>query len=77
MFGVVMHMDNLLETLCKSTQKEVLLVHKCDNKNCLMRFYDSVKLYMTVRIHHALKISNIGMTYGHKRNQKMLKLCHE
>ena len=75
-FGGVMHMKDLLKTLCKSTDNEITYMHRCDTSDCLARIHNTVKLYMTVRIHHALKISNIGKIYG-KRNRKMLKLCHE
>ena len=36
--------------------------------------YGIVKLYMTVRIHHSLKVSNTGMTYGHKKKQKQINV---
>ena len=77
LFGGIMHMKDLLQTLCKSVEKEVINLHKCGNVVCLERLHQYVKLYMSVRIHHALKISNIGKTYSHKRNRKMLKLCRE
>lgn len=76
-FGGVMHMSNLLLTLCITAEKEVMQVNKCGNPVCLHRIHDSVRLFMIVHIHHAIKMANIGRTYGHKRNRKMLKLCHE
>ena len=76
-FGGVMHRNGVLETLCKSTEKEVKEVHKCSNSGCLANLRNCAKLFMTSRIHHAIKYSKIGKTYGHKRNRKMLKLCHE
>ena len=77
LFGGAMHMSNVLQTLCKSTEKEVQNLDKCGQKECLQRLHNCVKLYMTVRIHHAIKVSNISAAHGHKRNRKMLKLCHE
>ena len=76
-FGGVMHQNNLLKTLCKTVEKEITELHKCGITQWLHRLHQYVKLYMTVRIHHSLKISNIGIMYGHKRNREMLKLCHE
>ena len=70
-FGVVMHMSDFLKTLCKNTEKDTTL-HRCGNPDCLLRIQNCVKLYMTVGIHHALKISNIGRTCGQKRNHTML-----
>ena len=75
-FGGVMHMNDLLKTLCNSMEKDATQLHRCDNPANLLRIQNCVKLYMTVRIHHALKISNIDRIYGQKRNCKMLKLCH-
>ena len=76
-FGGVMYMKDVLQLLCKSTEEEVVRLHRCGRSDCLTRLHSNVKLYLTVRIHHALKVSNIGTTYGHKRNCKILKLCHE
>ena len=70
-------MNDLLKTLCKSTEKDATQLHRCGNPDCLLMIQNCVKLYMTVKIHHALKISKIGRTYSQKRNHKMLKLCHE
>ena len=72
-----MHMNAVLTTLCKSTEKDLLQWLTCDNPLCLERFHQYVKLYMTVRIHHALKMSIIGKTYSQERNRKFLKLCHD
>ena len=55
-FGGVMHMNDLLKTLCKSTKKDATQLHRCGNPDCLLRIQNYVKLYMTVRIHPALKI---------------------
>ena len=76
-FGGVIHMNDLLKTLCKSTKKDATQLHRCSNPDCLLRIQNCSKLFMTVRIHHTLKISSIGRTYGQKRSCKMLKLCHE
>ena len=76
-FGGVMHTNNLMKCLCKSVENEVVELHQCGNLDCLKRLFDCVKLYMTARIHHALKVSNITKVCGHKKNRKMLKLCHQ
>lgn len=76
LFGGIMYKPDLLQTLCKSVQEEVTPLFKCGNSNCLARLHHYVKLYMTVRIHFAIKVGNIGASQGHKRSRKMLKLCH-
>ena len=76
-FDGIMHQNDLFKTLCKTVEKDITELHKCSITQCLHRLHKYVKLYITVRIHHALKISNIGMKYGHKRNRKMLRLCRE
>ena len=76
-FAGIMHLTNVLQTLCKNSEKEVQEMYKCDNTECLTRFRECVKLFMTTRIHHAIKGSNIGVVHGYKRNRKMLKLCHQ
>ena len=77
LFGGIVHTKGVLQTLCRSNDEEIKKFYKCGNAVCLERIHQYVKLYMTVRIHHALKTCNIGHTHGHKRNRKMLKLCHE
>ena len=77
LFGCVMYEKDLLKTLCSTAGNEISHIHKCANVHCFARLQEYVKLYMTVRIHHANKISDVGMSSGYKRNRKMLKLCHE
>ena len=72
-FCGVMHQNYLLKTLCKTVEKDITELHKCGITQSLHRLHQYVKLYMIVRIHHALKISNIGMTYSHIGRRKMLK----
>ena len=36
-FGGVMHMNDLLKTLGKSTEKDVTQLHRCGNPDCLLR----------------------------------------
>ena len=76
LLGGVMYEKDLLKTLCSNVGNETSQIYKCGNVHCFVRLKEYVKLYMTVRIHHAIKISNIGMSSGYKRNIKMLKLCH-
>ena len=71
-FGAVLHQNDLLKALCKTVEKDFTELHKCGITQCLHRLCQYVKLYMTVRIHHALKILNIGMTYTHKEIEKCL-----
>ena len=77
LFGGEIYEKDLLKTLCSNAGNEISHIHKCGNVHCFARLREYVKLYMTVRIHHAIKISNIGMFSGYKRNRKMLKLCHK
>ena len=77
LFSGVMHEKDLLKTLCSNGDNEISHIHKCGNVHCFARLQEYAKLYTTVRIHHAIKILNIGMSSGYKRNRKMLKLYHE
>ena len=77
LFGGVMYEKDLPKTLCSNAENEISHIHKCGNIHCFERLWEYVKLYITVRIHHAIKISNIGMSSGYKRNRKVLKLYHE
>ena len=65
-----MYEKNLLETLCSNADNEISHIHKCGNVHCFARLQEYVKLYMTVRIHHAIKISNMRMSFGYERNKK-------
>ena len=77
LFGGIMYEKDVLKKLCEHGCGEIPQLIKCGNVHCTIRLHEYVKLYMTIRIHHAIKISNICMSSGHKRNRKMLKLCHE
>ena len=77
LFGGIMYEKAVLKTLCTHAGDEIPQLINCGNVHCTMRLHKYVRLYMTVRIHHAIKISNIGMSSGYRRNRKMLKLCHE
>ena len=77
LFGGVIYEKNLLKTLCSNAGNEISQIHKHGNGHCFARLKVYVKLIMTVRIHHAIKIFNIGTSPGYKRNRKVLKLCHK
>ena len=77
MFGGVMYEKDLIKMLCSNADNEISQIHKCGSVHCFAKLQEYVKLYMSVRIHHAIKISNMGMSSGYKRNRKMPKLCHE
>ena len=65
------------EWLTKDSLQDTTPLHKCGSTECLARLHQHMRLYMAVRIHHALKVSNTGITYGHNRNKKnfeMMKL---
>lgn len=74
-----MHLPGVLESLVKNTQKEIETFEKCDNPTCKLRVRYMTKLYMKVKLHHTLKMSNISNYFsaGCKRNRKILKLIHQ
>ena len=76
-FEYITHMPSVLDRLCKYADKYCSFLD-CQANECLMRLKGMVKLYMKVRIVHALKKSNTQNveTKGLKRNRKMLKLSH-
>ena len=76
-FEYITHMPSVLGRLCKCADKYCSFLD-CQANECLMRLKGMVKLYMKVRIFHALKKSNTQNveTKGLKRNRKMLKLSH-
>ena len=70
LFGGIMYQKDVLKTLCEHASSEIPQLIKCGNVHCTIRLHEYVKLYMTIRIHHAIKMSNIGMSSGHKEIEK-------
>ena len=69
-----MHMNGLLQRLSGSPKYCLKL---CDKSEFQERSFSMVKLFMKVRLHHALKMSNIERKVSTgKRNRKVLKLMH-
>ena len=69
-----MHMNGLLQRLSGSAKDCLKL---CDKSEFQERSFSMVKLFMKVRLHHALKMSNIERKVSTgKRNRKVLKLMH-
>ena len=68
-------MPFILRRLCKNADKHCQFL-TCSDIKCKLRVQNMVKLYMKVRIFHALKRSNEYNTEDklQKRNRKMLKL---
>ena len=62
----------------KSVAEEYCKFLSCKQEKCSVRIRSMVKLYMKVRIHHALKMSNMNNSENKsgKHNRKMLKLSH-
>ena len=60
LFPACMHLPGVLESLVKNTQKEIEMFEKCDNLTCKLRVRCMTKLYMKVKLHHTLKMSNIS-----------------
>ena len=76
-FEFITHMPSILERLCKCAYKYCSFLG-CQANECSLRLKHMVKLYMKVRIFHALKKSNTQNVEakGLECNRKMLKLSH-
>ena len=75
-FLSVIHMAGVLRRLCKNAENlgEDLI---CSATDCYLKYLAMVRLYMKVRLHFALKTSNLANKVpGLKRNRKLLKLQH-
>ena len=76
-FAAVMHMTGVMRRLYKNMDGLSDGVLHCTNSSCLAKLCAMTKLYIKVRLHHALKLSNRQhKVAGGKRNRKMLKLSH-
>ena len=77
LFEGIVHMPFLLTRLCKSAEEYCQFL-TCTEIKCKLRVKNMVKLYIKVRIFHALKRSNAYNTEDKsvKRNRKILKLRH-
>ena len=76
-FRSIIGTPGIMATLCKSTDREVRFLN-CVKDSCILKLQAMIKLYMKVRIHHAIKMSDaqIGEDKTVKQNRKMLKLSH-
>ena len=76
-FEGIIHMSFVLNRLCKSAEEYCKFL-SCKQEKCSVRIRSMVKLYMKVRIHHAVKMSNMNNSENKsgKCNRKMLKLSH-
>ena len=76
-FAAVMQMTGVMRRLYKNMDGLSDGVLHCMNSSCLAKLCAMTKLYIKVRLHHALKWSNRQHKItGGKRNCKMLKLSH-
>ena len=77
LFEGIVHMPFLLTRLCKSADEYCQFLI-CTEIKCKLRVQNMVKLYMKVRIFHALKLSNAYNIEDKsiKHNRKILKLRH-
>ena len=75
-FDAVKYMTNVLLRLCKNTDSLCTDFLLCESAVCDAKLQAMVKLYLKVRLFHALKVSNRENKNrkGCKRNRKMLKL---
>ena len=74
--GGVLHMNDLLKTLCKNAEKEVTHLHKCGRSECEKRLHDIVNYTWLLGFILPLKSLTLAGCMAIK-NWKMLKLCHE
>jgi hypothetical protein len=77
-FDAVKYMSGVLVRLCKNVEHTGKDFLECDSSACNAKLYAMMKLYLKVRLFHALKTSNRSnkSKKGVKRNRKMLKLQH-
>ena len=68
-------MSFVLNRPCKSAEEYCKFL-SCKQEKCSVRIRSMLKLYMKVRMHHALKMSNMNNSENKsgKHNRKMLKL---
>ena len=57
-FEQIIYMPFILTWLCKTADEECQFL-TCSEMKCTVRVKSMIKLYMKVRMHHALKKSNI------------------
>ena len=77
-FPFVMHSGSILTGLMCHAKDTYKLFGRCFEEECRRKLFKRVLLYMKLRLHHALKTSDMtsGSSKGPKRNRKMLKLSH-
>ena len=78
-FPVVMYSTNVIASLVSHTEDKCKSLNACDQIKCMTNTFKISTLYMKIRMHHALKTSNISHSEpntGKKRNRKVLKLKH-
>ena len=76
-FPHVVHMEKVLMRLVLYAAPHHEGMTDCDSMPCKEKLVRVARLYMKVRIFHAIKISNLDNKCPHgKRNRKMLKLLH-
>ncbi len=75
-FEWIIYMPSLLARLCNSA-KVLYPGCLCTDKTCKENLGRMVKLFMKVRVFHALKTSNLAnSTKASRKNRKVLKLSH-
>ena len=78
-FPFYMHRWKVLTGLVLQVKEKCMNICSCGSAECIKHYTALATLYMKVRLHHALKMSNITnaeSAVGKKRNRKMLKLMH-
>ena len=75
-FEGVMHLKGVIRRLCLNAEDVCQSWLLCTDKDCFKKVQGMMFLYMKVRVHHALKMSNSEDKNKGKRNRKYLKLAH-
>ena len=75
--SAVMHMEGVMRRLFKNVSKSLGKMLECNKEECSVKLRGMILLYLKVRLHHALRISNRQHKItGGKRNRKIMKLMH-
>ena len=75
----IMHECRIISCLVENTKETVENFNTCNNANCKEIFLKITARFMKLRMHHAIKKSNMENSEsvpGKKRNRKLLKLNH-
>ena len=76
-FSHIVHMEKVLLRLVRYAEPHCEGTETCGDIACKQKLVSAARLYMKVRIFHAIKTSNANNACAHgKRNRKVLKLMN-